>query len=306
MDKKIVFMGTSNFAVPVLKSLHKNGFPISYVFSQSPKKSRRGQKINKSPIHLTAEELNIPVRTPIKLDLDKGFLKNLNLDLVIVVAYGHIIPKSFLELSKNGFINIHASLLPKWRGAAPIQRSILNLEKKTGISIMKINEKLDEGPICNSYEIKINHNENFETLSNRLAELASKKILDNLHAIFENKIEFIKQDHQNATYAKKIQKIEGKINWQDDALKIIGKINGLYPNPGAWFFFNNERYKILKAELLKINGESGVVLDNELGIGCGQESIKILKIQREGKRAQNSKDFLLGSSIKIGCNLKHV
>ena len=158
MLKKIVFMGTPFFAVPILKSLYQNGYPIITVYTQPPKKSKRGQKINKSPIQGISETLNIECRTPESLKDNKEeyeYLKKLEADIVIVVAYGQIIPKEILGLSKKGFINIHASLLPKWRGAAPIQRSIMNLEKETGVSIMKIGEKLDTGPICNSYKINI-------------------------------------------------------------------------------------------------------------------------------------------------------
>ncbi len=170
---------------------------------------------------------------------------------------------------------------------------------------MKLNEKLDEGPVCNSYKLQINDNENSESLSARLAHLSAEKILKKMDEILENKIEFVEQNHQNATYAKKIEKIEGKINWNDDALKIIGKVNGLYPNPGAWFLFKNERYKILKAELLNIDGENGVVLNDELTVGCGQKALKILEIQKQGKNVQKSKEFLLGSLIKRGSILEN-
>ena len=216
MNKKIVFMGTSDFAVPILKSLYQNGYPISTVYTQPPRKSKRGQKINKSPIQSLAETLNINFRFPELLknnDSEKNFIKNLKADLGIVVAYGKLIPSDFLSLTNKGFINIHASLLPKWRGASPIQRSIMNLEKKTGISIMKIEEKLDSGPICNSYELKINENENSESLSNRLSLLAAEKISENIDLIFNNKANFINQDNKKATYANKITKLEGKINW---------------------------------------------------------------------------------------------
>ena len=158
MGKKIIFMGTPLFAVPILKSLYQNGFPISVVYTQPPQKSHRGQKINKSPIQGLSETLNIDFRSPQSLRDNKEeyeFLKNLNADLAIVVAFGQIIPKEYLSLTKNGFINIHASILPKWRGAAPIQRSIMNLDTETGISIMKINEELDSGPISNIYKIKL-------------------------------------------------------------------------------------------------------------------------------------------------------
>ena len=152
MPKKIVFMGTPIFAVPILKSLYQNGYPISNVYTQPPQKSQRGQRINKSPIQGIAETLNLDFKTPKSLkdnNEEYEFFKKIEADLVVVVAYGQIIPKEFLNLSKKGFINIHASILPRWRGAAPIQRSIMNLDKETGVSIMKIAEKLDTGPVCN-------------------------------------------------------------------------------------------------------------------------------------------------------------
>ena len=309
MLKKIVFMGTPLFAVPILKSLYQNGYPISVVYTQPPQKSQRGQKINKSPIQGISETLNIEYRTPTSLKNNKEeyeYLKKLEADIVIVVAYGQIIPKEFLNLAKKGFINIHASLLPKWRGAAPIQRSIMNLEKETGVSIMKISEKLDTGPICNSYKIKISDRDNTETISEKLSLLAAEKILDNIDDILEDKINFREQNHNNATYASKIEKSEGKINWNDKAEDIIGKINGLYPNPGAFFVHKGERYKILKAELgLSHTTATGEVLDNYLEVNCGnKKSIKVLEIQRQGKKPQNINEFMLGSQIKKGSNLK--
>ena len=310
MLKKIVFMGTPFFAVPILKSLYQNGYPLSVVYTQPPQKSQRGQKINKSPIQGISETLNIDCRAPISLKGNKEeyeFLKNLNADIVIVVAYGQIIPKEFLSLAKKGFINIHASLLPKWRGAAPIQRAIINLEKKTGVSIMKIDEKLDSGPVCNSYEIKINHNDNAEIISQKLSTLAAEKILDNIDGILEDKIQFIEQEHSKATYALKIEKLEGQIKWNEDAEDIIGKINGLYPSPGAFFIYKGERYKVLKAELSSGIGSIGDVLSNYLEISCGnKKSIKVLEIQRQGKRPQNISEFMLGSQIKEGSNLNNV
>ena len=246
MGKKIIFMGTPLFAVPILKSLYQNGFPISVVYTQPPQKSHRGQKINKSPIQGLSETLNIDFRSPQSLRHNKEeyeFLKNLNADLAIVVAFGQIIPKEYLSLTKKGFINIHASILPKWRGAAPIQRSIMNLDTETGISIMKINEELDSGPISNIYKIKLDQNLNAQEITEKLSLLAANKILDNVDDILDGNSNFVDQDHSKATYAKKILKSEGKINWNDDAIKIIGKINGLYPSPGAFFNFNGERYK---------------------------------------------------------------
>ena len=309
MLKKIVFMGTPMFSVPILKSLYQNGYPISVVYTQPPQKSQRGQKINKSPIQGISETLNIECRTPYSLrdnEEEYDYLKKLDADIVIVVAYGQIIPKKFLSLVKKDFINIHASLLPKWRGAAPIQRSIMNLEKQTGISIMKIGEKLDTGPVCNAYKIKITSNDNAETISEKLSTLAAEKILDNIDEILEDKVNFREQNHDEATYAVKIEKNEGQIKWSETAENIIGKINGLYPSPGAFFTYNGERYKILKASLAFSNGEIGEVLDNYLEISCGnKKSIKVLEIQRQGKRPQNISEFMLGSQIKKGSNLNN-
>ena len=308
MLKKIIFMGTPYFAVPILKSLYQNGYPISVVYTQPPQKSHRGQKINKSPIQSLSETLNIEFRTPDHLknnQEEKNFLKKLDADVAVVVAYGQIIPSNFLNLAKKGFINIHASLLPKWRGAAPIQRSIMNLDKETGISIMKIVEKLDTGPICNSYSLELLENENTESLSNRLSLFAADKIPNNIDDILEDKAVFKKQDNVKATYANKILKSEGKIDWNNSADNIIGKINGLYPNPSAWFIYNGERYKILKAEVSDKKGEIGSVLGDYLEVGCSDKSIKILEIQRQGKLPQKISEFMIGSQIKKGSSLKN-
>ena len=302
-------MGTPIFSVPILKSLYQNGYPISTVFTQPPKKSSRGMQTRKSPVHLMAETLNIDVRIPnfLKNNQDEyDFLKKLDADLAIVVAYGKIIPENFLSLTKKGFINIHASILPLWRGAAPIQRSIMNLDKKTGISIMKINKELDSGAVCNKYEIEIKDQDNAEVISEKLSMMASEKILDEIDKIIEGKANFIEQDHSKATYANKINKSEGKINWNISADQILGLINGLSPTPGAWFISKGERYKILKAELGNLNGEPGIVLTENLEIGCKEKSIKILEIQREGKKAQKLREFLLGSRISKGSNLSNV
>ena len=304
MARKIVFMGTPMFAVPILKSLYQNGFPISVVYTQPPKKSNRGLKIRKSPIQGIAETLNIDFRSPESLKDNKeeyDFLKGLGADLAIVVAYGQIIPKNFLNLTKKGFINIHGSILPKWRGAAPIQRSIMNLENETGISIMKITEELDSGPVSNVYKIKLDKRNNAEEISEKLSNLAAEKILDNIDDIFEDKAKFIDQDHSKATYAKKIEKLEGEINWGDQSLKNLGKINGLFPIPGAFFKFNGERYKILRAEIGNGSGKIGEVISDKLEIACGDnQSIKILEIQRQGKKSQKIEEFMLGSKIKKG------
>ncbi len=303
-------MGTPFFSVPILKSLYQNGYPISVVYTQPPQKSNRGHKINKSPIQGISETLNIEFRSPQTLENNQeeyNFLKKLNADLAIVVAYGKIIPKNFLDLTKKGFINIHGSILPKWRGAAPIQRSIMNLDEETGISIMKIVEELDSGPVCKTYKIKIDRNENAIEVSEKLSSLAAEKILDNIDDILEDKVKFIEQDHSRATYAKKIEKSEGQIDWNNDARKIIGKINGLFPAPGSFFSFYGERYKILRAEIGNGSGKVGEVISDNLEIACGDnQSIRVLEIQRQGKKPQKINEFLLGSKLKKGSIILNV
>ena len=303
-------MGTPLFAVPILKSLYQNGYNIAVVYTQPPQKSHRGQKINKSPIQGISETLNIDYRTPktLKDNHDEyEFLKELNADLSVVCAFGQIIPKNFLNLTKKGFVNIHASILPSWRGAAPIQRSIMNLDSETGISIMKMNEELDSGPVSNTYKVKIDKNQNAQEISEKLSSLAAEKILDNVDDILEDKAKFIVQDHSKATYAKKIDKSESQIDWDEDASKIIGKINGLFPSPGASFSYNGERYKILKAEISNGKGQVGEIISNQLEVACNNnQSIKILEIQRQGKRPQKISEFMLGSQIKKGSKLSNV
>ena len=310
MLKKIIFMGTPLFAVPILKSLYQNGYPISAVYTQPPQKSNRGHKINKSPVQNIAETLNIEFRSPHVLqdnEEEYQYLKQMNADLAIVVAYGQLIPKNFLGLTKKGFINIHGSILPKWRGAAPVQRSIMNLDEETGISIMKIVEELDSGPVSNIYKIKIYPEQNAQEISEELSTLAAEKILDNVDDILDDKAKFVDQDHSKATYAKKINKNEGQINWNEKASNLIGKINGLFPVPGAFFNFDGERYKILKAKIGNGIGNVGEVISDNLEIACSNnQSIKILEIQRQGKKSQKVSEFMLGSKIKKGSIILNV
>ena len=296
-------MGTPMFAVKILKSLYQNGYPISDVYTQPPQKSQRGQKINKSPIQGIAETLNLNFRTPLSLKDNEDefeYIKNLNADLAIVVAYGQIIPNKFLNLTKKGFINIHASILPKWRGAAPIQRSIMNLDSEIGISIMKIVEKLDAGPVMHQDRIDINENIDTATLSNILSKIGARSILEAIKKIGNGQAKFVDQDDTQATYAKKISKAEAKINWDEDAKKILAKINGLNPNPGAWFEYKNTRYKIWKAEIINQSEQFGKLINDQLTVACANRSIKILEIQKEGKDKQLAKQFLLGNWIKKG------
>ena len=295
-------MGTPAFSVPILKSLFNSNYKIEAVYTQPPKKKSRGQKIEQSPVHQESIKLDIPVRCPDKLnnDEDFDFIKNSGVKHIVVVAYGQIISEKILNIPNIIFLNIHASLLPKWRGAAPIQRSIIEMDKITGVTIMKIVPKLDAGPYMMQETIKIESEDNFTILSEKLSTLGSKLILKAFEKIKNKSAHFKEQDESMATYAKKIKKKESIIDWNISAKELIAKINGLNPSPGAWFEHLKTRIKIIEAKEVDQEGRIGEVLDNELTIGCKDKAIKILSIQKEGKKKLNSKSFLAGYKIKKG------
>ena len=302
MPLNIVFMGTPEFSVPTLDLLMKNKFNIVKVYTQPPKKSKRGQKINSSPIEEYCKKNKISFRNPKILNNEEEFrsFKELSANLIIVVAYGQIIPKNFLKIVKFGFINIHASLLPKWRGAAPIQRAIMNGDKKIGVSIMKIQEKLDSGPVLDFKEFELDKNTTHGEIEKKLSLEGANLLIKNLKDIQNGKQKFIDQNHSQATYAKKIDKKETKINWSLDANKVLAHIHGLSPSPGAWFELDKERFKVLRAKISSENGKTGHVLNQNLTIGCKINSIQILELQRQGKNIQTAEEFLLGKKINKG------
>ncbi len=301
MASKIIFMGTPEFSIPSLQLLNSK-YEIKSVYTQPPRKKSRGQKIIKSPIHIEAEKLKIPVRFPENLnnESDYEFIKKAGVNFVIVVAYGQIIPKKFLDIKNLIFLNIHASLLPRWRGAAPIQRSIMEMDKETGISIMKIIPKLDAGPYVLQKSTDINPKDNYLSLSKRLSKIGAELILESI-SLFEKKmIKFTDQQDKFVTYAKKISKKDTEIDWNEKAQKVIAKINSLSPFPGAWFKHNRKRIKILEAELSDNQGKIGEVLTDNLVVGCNDKSIKINLIQKEGKTVLDAKSFLTGYKIVKG------
>jgi len=274
------------------------------LYSNSQKKNR-GQKTGFTPIHEFSEQNNLNLRHPENLDNDVEleFFKKEKPDVVVVVAYGKILPKRLLNIKNIQFINVHASLLPKWRGAAPIQRAIMNLDKETGVSIMKIIPKLDAGPIMMKSKIKISKNSNYESISKELSILGAKMINESLKLIEQNKTEFIKQDEKFASYAKKIEKSEAEINWNDKAKKIIAKINALYPFPGSWFKHNGNRVKITKAQEIDLQGKPGEILNKNFTIACQENAIEVLELQKEGKKKMKTSEYLKGNKLEIGSNI---
>ena len=300
-------MGTPHFAVPILKAINDSKHEILGVYTQPPKKKNRGQKISISPIHNFSNQYNFIVKHPETLSRkeDFDFIQNLRPDIVIVVAYGKILPSELLSLKNVQFINIHASLLPKWRGAAPIQRAIMSLDNETGISIMKIVPKLDAGPILLKSKIKISKEMNCEQLSIQMSELGAKLILESLDLIESGKVRYISQNEKEATYAKKISKQETKINWNVEARTLVAKINALYPSPGTWFELNGSRIKIIKAIEIKAKGTPGEVINKNLTIACSKNAIQILELTKEGKKSTMASEFLKGNKIEVGTNINN-
>ena len=294
-------MGTPEFSIPALQTLNLS-HDIKAVYTQPPNKRSRGQKIIKSPIHKEAEKLKIPVRFPENLnnESDYEFVKSSDVNFVIVVAYGQIIPEKFLNIKNLIFLNIHASLLPRWRGAAPIQRSIMEMDKETGISIMKIVPKLDAGPYVLQKSTNINPKDNYLSLSKRLSNIGAELILESISLFEKDIVKLTDQQDKFVTYAKKISKKESEIDWNENAKKLIAKINGLNPYPGAWFKHNGKRIKILEAELYDNQGEIGEVLTDDLVVSCNDKAIKINLIQKEGKAVLDANSFLAGYKIVKG------
>jgi len=299
MKKKhrLIFFGSPDFALPPLKTLYLGGYEIIGVYTQEPKKKSRGMKELKTPVHLWAESQLLPVYSPSKLDKQSlEEFESLKPDVAILFAYGKIIPLEWLNVPIFGFINIHASLLPLWRGAAPVQRAIENNDKKSGITIMKMNEGLDEGPIIASQEIAINSETNGQTLIDQISHDSCSLLYNNLEKYLKGLLSPVDQDHEKSTYASKINKDESRLNWNTDAKILEQKIRAFYPYPATWFSHKGKRYKVLKANVSSLEGESGKILQSPLIIGCKKNSLEILEIQAEGKKPQSIDQFLLGNN----------
>lgn len=295
--QRIVFFGSPEFSLAPLKTLYLGGYEIVGVYTQEPKKKSRGMKEITTPVHQWAESQLLPVFTPVTLNQESIHeFQSLKPDVAILFAYGKIIPKAWLDIPLYGFINIHASLLPKWRGAAPVQRSIENNDEITGISIMKMNEKLDEGPVLASQEIPITKETNGLNLINQMSLDSCSLLFNTLEKYFLGKIKPHDQDSSLSSYANKINKIESKINWSEKAATIERKIRAFYPYPAMWFDHEGKRYKVLKSKISNQIGKVGEIIDTPLTIACGDQSLEILEIQAEGKKAVSIDNFILGNT----------
>lgn len=303
---RIIFMGTPKFAVPtLLKLLETQEFEVVAVYTKAPKASGRGMTIIKSPVHILAEAYNIPTVTPKTLRGEEALLvlKKFNADIVVVAAYGIILPISVLEATKHGCINIHPSALPRWRGAAPIQRTIMAGDKRTALCIMKMNEGLDTGDVILRHDIDIPDNITAFELEDIMAKLGSENLMRALQLIRTEQATFEKQAEDGATYASKIDKLEEKIDWKKTASEIHYQIRTFSPRPGAHFIYKNEIIKIIEAVIVEDLDNNtlspGLVIDDKLTIACSSGFIQPTLLQREGRKMLYTDAFLRGFSIKI-------
>ena len=298
---KIGFMGTPSFAVPILNSLIKDNYRIVFVYTQSGRPAGRGLRKKNSKIYEVAKTNNINIRVPEKLDDEEiNFISNKEIDIIIVAAYGLILPERILKIPKYGCLNVHASLLPKWRGAAPIQRSIMAGDKKTGISYMLMDKGLDTGPVILQKETKIGEDDNFLKVHDSLSFMASQTISDTILQFIEGKLATKEQNDDIASYADKIEKHETKIDWNLTAKEIRNLIYSLSPLPGAWTITKEgKRLKILSAQIEETKGEIAVLGKNQI-LGCGQSSLKIKEVKPEGKKVMLFDDYLRGKNFSLG------
>jgi methionyl-tRNA formyltransferase len=299
-DKKIIFMGTPDIAAQHLNVLFKKNLNIVGVFTQPPRKKNRGMRIEKSEVHQIAEKNNIEVFYPTSIDvtvIEK--VKSLEPDLIIVIAYGIILPSKFLNIPKYGCINIHVSLLPRWRGAAPIQHSLLAGDEKTGISVISISPKLDAGDILMQESFAIDKDINSDDLTINLTNLGKKTLMETLPLLFENKLIRKKQDESKVTYANKFISEDRKINFYNSSDDVYNHIRAHGPKPGSWFTYRGERIKIIKAKKINELGKSSTILNKDFMIACKDGAILPLLIQREGKKVVSLDDFLRGFTFSI-------
>jgi len=298
---RIVFMGSPDFAVPSLDALVGAGHDIVAAYCQPPRPAGRGKAERKTAVHLAAEELGIAVRTPrtLRTAEAQGEFAALGADLAVVAAYGLILPLAILEAPKGGCINVHASLLPRWRGAAPIQRAILAGDERTGVTIMRMDEGLDTGPILLQRELLIG-DRNAGQVTEELAKLGAAALLEWI----EHPTAPEAQSEAATTYAAKVDKAEARLDWSQSAQQVVRQVRAFAPAPGAWFEANGERVKLLDAMVDDAGGAPGTVLDDELAIACGSGAIRPLNVQRAGRGAMSPAELLRGFPIPAGSILQ--
>ncbi|KQZ50636.1 methionyl-tRNA formyltransferase [Rhizobium sp. Root149] len=310
MALRIIFMGTPDFSVPTLKALAKAGHEIVAVYSQPPRPGgRRGLDLRKSPVHQAAEELGIPVFNPVnfKDPEDRQIFRALNADVAVVVAYGLLLPVEILEGTRLGAYNGHASLLPRWRGAAPIQRAIMAGDAKTGMMVMKMEKGLDTGPVALTREVAIGATMTAGELHDILMEQGAEAMVEAMAKLEDGNLPLVTQSEDGVLYASKIDKSETRIDFTRPAIEVHNHIRGLSPFPGAWFEVElggrPERIKVLSSELADGNGQPGEVLDDRLSIACGSGAVRLKRLQKAGGKPLDAQEFLRGTQLPPGLRI---
>jgi methionyl-tRNA formyltransferase len=303
MPLRLIFMGTPDFAVPTLRELHAHGHQIAAVYTRAAKPAGRGMKLQPTPVEQAARELGLPVLTPstLKTPEAEAEFRVHNADAAVVVAYGMILPENILNAVPRGCFNLHASLLPRWRGAAPIQRAIMTGDAESGVMVMKMDVGLDTGDVAMTDRLLITDAMTAQDLHDALAPRGADLMVQAMAALEQSRLELTPQDERGVTYAAKIGKAEAKIDWTKPAHEVLRHIHGLSPFPGAWFEVVIEgvpvRIKVLRCEVVKQSGASGALLDEHLTIACGDGAIRLLQIQRAGKQPMTAPDFLRGTPL---------
>lgn len=307
MALRVIFMGTPEFSAATLRALARAGHDIAAVYCQPPRPAgRRGLELTRSPVHLAAEELGIEVRTPrsLKGEDEQAAFRALDADVAVVVAYGLLLPKEILEGTRLGAYNGHASLLPRWRGAAPIQRAIMAGDAETGMMVMKMDEGLDTGPVAMTERVAISPDMTAGELHDTLMETGAALMVRALDALERGELRLSPQDEDGATYARKISKEESRIDWSAPADEVHNRIRGLSPFPGAWCEMaaggRAERVKLLRSTLADGSGRPGEILDDALAVACGEGAVRLAEVQRAGGRAMGAREFLRGAKLGKG------
>lgn len=299
---RLAFMGTPDFAVSSLRALAAAGQEIVAVYSQPPRPAGRGHKERPSPVHAFAAEQGWEVRTPksLKSKEEQAAFESLNLDVAVVAAYGLLLPREILEAPRLGCLNVHASLLPRWRGAAPIQRAILAGDAETGVTIMQMDEGLDTGDMILGESVPITGQTTASSLHDALAALGGRLIVEALTGVEDGRLSAVPQPSEGVTYAAKLNKAESLMDWRRPAAELARQVRAFTPWPGAVFSFGKERIKVLEAEVVEGSGTPGRVLDETLSVACGEGALRLLRLQRPGKGAMAAKDFLNGFALPAG------
>jgi methionyl-tRNA formyltransferase len=306
MTLRLIFMGTPDFAVPSLRALREADHDIVAVYTQPPRAAGRGMALRSSPVQIEAERAGLSVRTPERLKSaeDKASFLALDADATIVVAYGIILPKPILDGTRHGAFNLHASLLPRWRGAAPINRAIMAGDRETGVSVMRLDEGLDTGPVCLEARVAIGRDMTAGELHDALAESGARLMIEALDALEAGKLDCRPQPSEGVTYAEKIAPAETRIAWSRPAPELHDMIRGLSPYPGAWFELElngrKERVRALRSTLAEISGAPGAVLDDHLTVACGEGAVRLTEVQRAGRKPMTAEEFLRGVKLAPG------